>query len=192
MQYSKSFSLSQQLFNISTLRVIVGFLFIFTAAQVHIPIKPVPITMHTAAIMIISLCYNKREAMSSVMSFVILGAMGLPIFSGFSGGPDVMLGTTGGYILGCIACTYIITHLREKFGEGHYIYLVLYTIFGTMALYALGMLQLSYFTGWKNAFIYGVMPFIIPGFFKILFATASIRLIKNISCQKREKSNKIK
>lgn len=190
MQYLSSLSFSQKLFNISTLRIVIGFLFIFTAAQVQIPIKPVPITMHTAAIMIISLCYNKKEAMGSVVSFVVLGSIGLPIFSGFTCGPGVLLGTTGGYILGCIACTYIITHLREKFGEEHYIYLVLYTLCGTVALYTLGVLQLSNFVGFHSAFIYGVMPFIIPGFCKILFATASIRLIK--TCQNKAKSTIVK
>ncbi len=190
MQNAQNFTLSQKLLNISTLRIIVGFMLIATSTQVQIPLKPVPITMHTAAIMIISLCYNKREAMTSVISFVVLGAIGLPIFSGFMGGFDRMLGTTGGYIIGCIACTYIITHLREKCGEEYYIYLVLYPIFGTIALYVLGILQLSYFIGFKNAFIHGMMPFIIPGCFKILFATASIRLIKSVLCKLKDNTLK--
>lgn len=191
MQNSKKLTLTQQLMSISTLKVIIGVILIATSAQVQIPIKPVPITMHTVAIMIVSLCYNKREAMASVISFVVLGAMGLPIFTGFDSGVDYILGKTGGYIIGCIACTYIITHLREKYGETHYMYLVIYTTFGTIALYTLGVLQLSYYIGFGRALIYGIIPFVIPGCFKILFATASIRLI-NISCKSRTGNDKSK
>jgi len=169
-------------FSNSLVHIFLGSIFLFLCAQAQIPLKPVPITLQTAGILIIALCYNKREALSSVLTYITFGAFGLPVFSNFSGGIGVLTSTTGGYIAGFVLCIYIVTSCREKFGDNNIWKLSAYGIVGSASTLVCGVAYLSSFVGFEKAIQLGFLPFIIPGIAKALFVAASVRIInKNIS-----------
>lgn len=162
----------------SKIRIILGIFLLFVCAQISIPLQPVPITFHTVGVMIIALCYNKNEALKAVSYYVGLAAIGFPILTEYYSG---ILRPTGGYTIGFIAATYIITLLREKNGDKSWLQLVCYGMIGTAIIFLFGIAWLSYFVGIIKAIEVGLLPFILTGFLKVLFTGSLTKLIKGRS-----------
>ncbi|NRB10415.1 MAG: biotin transporter BioY [Rickettsiaceae bacterium] len=177
---------SKSILDITIIRILLGTFFIFLSSQVYIPLEPVPINMLTAGVMILALTYKKGESLSSVLLFIILGAIGVPVFAGFSGGMSILTGSTAGYIFGCVVCTYFVANMREKYGEDSWLKLAIYGTLGTIVIFIFGLSYLAYFlVSIKGAIIYGLIPFIGPGIAKILFTASTVRLLKNLNARRR-------
>ena len=67
------------------------------------PLGPVPFTMQTFVLALLPQVMRTRDALFTVMVYLLLGAAGMPVFSGFQGGLGVLMGPTGGYLLGFAA-----------------------------------------------------------------------------------------
>ena len=72
------------------------------SAQVMMPIGPVPFTLQTMVLAMVPAALDPGTAVLSVASYVLLGALGLPVFAGFNGGVGALLGPTGGFLWGFV------------------------------------------------------------------------------------------
>lgn len=73
-------------------------------AQITIPVSPVPFTLQTFFVLLAGLIGGARVGFLSIFIYLIMGAVGLPVFANLRGGWDVFLGPTGGYLTRIILC----------------------------------------------------------------------------------------
>lgn len=151
---------------------------------ISIPLT-VPFTMQTFAIFAaVGLLGGKRGTVS-VLIYILLGALGIPVFAGFSAGVGVLFGATGGYILGFLASALVYWLVTKLFGDKFFI-MIIAMVLGLIVCYAFGtawfMVVYANSTGpigLGAALSACVIPFIIPDLIKIvLAATISNRLSK--------------
>ncbi len=106
-------------------------------APLCIPAGAVPITAATLIIFVVSACTDISFSLPAVLLYITLGAFGLPVFSGFTGGLHILAGVTGGFIIGYIPCTALISLICTKYGEKKFPF-PLSMILGTLILYIFG------------------------------------------------------
>lgn len=140
--------------------IIAGAGFLAIASQVAIPMRPVPMTLQTFAVMFIAMTYGWRLGFGSVLIYLLLGAAGVGVFSGLSSGADIVY--TSGYLFGFLPAVLLGGFLVQR-GWGRNAFTVgLATLLGFVIIFAFGLLVLSFYIGWKAALISGLLPF-LPG-----------------------------
>lgn len=133
----------------------------------------VPVSLATFAIYIVSAVSERRRALVSVALYVLAGAVGVPVFSGFSGGFHVLVGSTGGFLIGYAPCALIIATLARNAAKRPCLYPV-GMILGTAVCYALGTAWFALLSGCgaSAAFAACVVPFVVFDIVKIAVASA--------------------
>ena len=152
--------------------VLGGSLFVTALAQVRIPLPftPVPLTGQTLAVLVIGAALGARKGAASLLVYLLAGLAGLPVFSGGSAGAGIILGPTGGYLIGFVAAAYLIGVLSAR-GMDRRIPTALAAFFaGEVVIYLFGVSWLSLFLGWKGALVGGLLPFIIGDAIKLAAA----------------------
>ncbi|RDW15373.1 biotin transporter BioY [Oceanobacillus chungangensis] len=141
-------------------------------AQVEIPLPLIPISGQTLAVGIAATILGSRQGALAMVCYAAIGAVGLPVFSGFSGGPQVLIGPSGGYIFGFIAAAFITGLILEKTRFTIPIALIA-NIVGMVVTLFFGTIQLKFVLdmSWNAAFIAGVYPFIVVGLIKAYLAS---------------------
>ena len=105
-------------------------------SYISIPLT-IPITLQTFGIFITCLLLGGKRGTSSIILWILLGIIGLPVFSSFKSGISAIIGPTGGYIIGFIF-TGIIMWLYESFYKNNKIFTILTMFFGQIICYTFG------------------------------------------------------
>lgn len=153
-----------------------GACIIAVAAQITIviPITLVPITMQTLAVYFIGCIYERKTAVLSCFVYLLLGAIGLPVFAGFSAGIPALISPTGGYLVALPIMAWVINSLS------HNKWLAL--ILGTVVCYCLGTLWFMFImkVSLVPALSLCVLPFLLGDLFKIIIAGFLVKRIKKV------------
>lgn len=143
---------------------------------IQLTIGPVPFTLQTFGVFAAVGLLGGKLGSISVLVFVILGAVGVPVFAGFSGGPSVIFGVTGGYILGFIFTALIMWLFEKLFGKG-IVSLIISMVIGLAVCYAFGtawfMVAYTRTAGsisLAKSLSLCVIPFIVPDLVKVACA----------------------
>ena len=144
--------------------------------SVPVPAPLIQFTMQTFAIFAVLLTLGGKRGTYAVTAYLLLGAVGAPVFSGFRGGLSVLLGATGGYILGFFFQALLYWLMTVKLGEtlkvkitASVLGLFLCYAFGT-AWYLVLYAQMGKPMGVLTALGYCVFPFILPDLIKLALA----------------------
>lgn len=126
-----------------------------------VPIGPIPISLQSLVVYIIIYVIGMKRGTLAVLLYLLIGLIGLPVFSGFSGGPQKLFGPTGGYLIGFIFVALIAGAIVDRHSENR-IFCFLGLVLSTAFLYALGTAWLAYSAGmtFQAALAAGVLPFI--------------------------------
>jgi len=162
---------------VTTGMLMVGFaLFTALAAQVVIPIpgSPVPITGQTFAVLLAGAALGSRAGAGSQLIYWVLGAAGLPFYSGATGGWEAATGATAGYLVGFIAAAWVIGSLAERGRDRTVDSALPAFLAGNTIIYVFGvtwlLVSVPSITTMAQALTVGFLPFVIGDAIKILAA----------------------
>ena len=145
------------------------------AGPLSIAVGPIPLSLATFAVYLAGAVLGAKRGALAVAVYLLIGLVGVPVFSGFSGGLQKLIGVTGGYLVGYLPCA-LITGLAVKrdAAEVEPLYrLPLFMVLGTAVLYAVGtawfMIQTK--NNLASALMLCVVPFLVGDGIKIVAAT---------------------
>jgi biotin transport system substrate-specific component len=141
--------------------IVSGALLIFVTAQVYIAIKPVPLTGQTFGVLVVGGALGARRGFAAVALYILLGLVGLPFFAEGKGGSAVILGPTGGYIIGFMVAGAVVGRLAELGWDRHLGGSLAMMIVGSVVIYAIGLPWLSAVGGYslQETIAFGLTPF---------------------------------
>ena len=154
------------------------------SAWITVPLGPVPFTLQIFALVFAILVLRPKEAVASVAVYLLMGAVGLPVFSSMRGGIGVLMGPTGGFLWGCmlgaiLAAVLLILSSGKREQRAIAVEATAAVAF-LLVSYMCGWLQLAAVTqmGLSAAFAVGIAPFIVLDAIKIAIAVATARAVR--------------
>ena len=144
----------------------------------------VPFTLQTFGVFVAVGVLGGKRGTLSILVFILLGAIGVPVFAGFSGGIGVLAGTTGGYIIGFLFSALVMWAMESLWGKKPVIQ-ILSMVVGLAVCYAMGTIwfmvvytKTSGAVGLGTVLGWCVIPFIIPDLVKIALAFVLSRRVR--------------
>jgi len=141
-------------------------------AYIIIPLPPVPITLQTLFLYLAAALLGGRLGALSQVIYLLVGIIGLPVFAGGKAGLGVLIGPTGGYLIGFVAGAYVIGKILETVKAPGSAWHVLAMVAGTGVIYLFGACQLMAVAklSVEKALAVGVLPFLLGDALKIAVA----------------------
>ncbi len=166
--------------------VLAGTLLLALSARVQVPFWPVPMTLQTYAVLVLSMLYGSRLGAATVLVYLAEGALGLPVFAG-GGGLAYFLGPTTGYLLGFVPAAFLVGWLAERGWDRSPLWAFIAMGLGTGVIFLAGAAGLAAWFGvgenlgvaaaLQRSVSAGVLPFLPGALFKVLLAAATVPLV---------------
>lgn len=177
---------------ITTSALFVAVMAICSWISIPIPGTAVPINLGTFGVIMTGYILGKKNGVISVLIFLLLGAIGLPVFHGFTGGLGILTGPTGGFLIGYIAlafCSGMSNDLNAKSSINKQVSYILCVLLGEIILYSAGVMYFMTLTkaSLATALLACVLPFLIGDGIKMFFAyvvSARVLRTEQLGCTK--------
>lgn len=159
-------------------RIALGAAALTLCAWIAVP-TPVPFTMQSMAVFTVAALLGPKLGCASVAVYLLLGAVGMPVFSGFRGGVQALLGPTGGYLIGFLLCAFVTGWTAQKSKSGYA--LAMGMAAGILLCYGFGSFWYAFVYadgGIKTIFLTCVLPFLLPDAMKLLISVGLVQRIR--------------
>jgi len=158
--------------------VLIGVLLITLGAYIYfyLPGNPVPFTFQTFGVLLSAGALGFRRGIAASALYLLIGAIGLPVFAGGKHGLDIVLGATGGYLVGFVLASAIVGRLAELGWDRTISGAIGAMLFGSLAIYAVGVpwLAVVAFGGdFSKAYEQGMATFLWWDALKLALAAAA-------------------
>lgn len=160
------------------LLVLTGIALLALAAKIKVPMWPVPITMGTFAVLTLGAAYGPRLGLVTILSYMLVGALGFDVFAGSSAesvGLTYMMGGTGGYLVGYVLATLALGLLARRGWDRSFAKMALALVIGNALIYVPGLFWLGQLYGWDQPILqWGLTPFLIGDVLKLALAAFAL------------------
>jgi biotin transport system substrate-specific component len=165
---------SDRVMRLARIMLFVAFTAVGAQLAVRLPFTPVPVTLQTLFVVLAGLVLGPRDGFYAMSSYLVIGALGAPVFAGFGFGPAAILGPTGGYLIAFPAAALAAGSLprllpgRASAFAG--------AVLGSSLILAMGSLHLALILRMPlvTAFALGAVPFAMGELAKAVVATVLI------------------
>jgi biotin transport system substrate-specific component len=164
--------------NILTILISVAFMALMAQLTLVLPgnLGGIPITGQSLAVLVVGLLFPIEIGAAAVFIYVLLGALGLPVYADGGSGWEALKGGSGGFLVGFILAALVMGWLHRLDWHKSFLKALLAMIIGTTVLLACGITRLSMLYGFEKALEYGFYPFWKGAVVKILLGALLIRL----------------
>lgn len=152
--------------------VLAGSAFIAVAAQISVPMVPVPMTLQTLAILIVGFAYGARLGAATLIAYLGEGAMGLPVFANGGGTLPYMMGPTGGFLLGFVVMALLAGLAADRGLTRSFLPTALVALAASAIIYVPGLIwpALTLGTEWSALWAGWMSPFLAGDALKAVLA----------------------
>lgn len=160
---------------------IAGALCITLASQIRIELgfTPVPITGQTFAVVLWGLLFGSRQGALASVSYLVAGAVGLPVFAGFTALP-ALWGATSGYLIGFIPGAWLAGWLTERIQPRNPLATFGISLTAHLPILIVGSLVMTSFFGFSQLWVLAIAPFLIGDVIKSVAATIVTSTVRNL------------
>lgn len=142
--------------------IVFGTALLTVSAKANLPLPLVPMTLQSLMVLLIGAVYGARLGAATILVYLAEGAIGLPVFSGPTGGLSVLIGPSGGYLAGFVAAAFMVGWFAERGWDRTMLRLFAVMAIGHLIILSLGFawlaLGLEFET--EQAWLVGVVPFL--------------------------------
>jgi biotin transport system substrate-specific component len=150
---------------------ILGTLVLVLAAKTKVELGFVDLSLQTLAVFLVGAVYGMRLGVATVFLYMAEGASGLPVFQGETAGLAYMVGPTGGYLLGFVLAAGIAGWAADRGCDRGVVRFFPMLILAELAILVPGFIWLATIIGPENAWLGGVVPFVVPDLIKVALAS---------------------
>ncbi|MEJ6494361.1 MAG: biotin transporter BioY [Actinomycetes bacterium] len=169
-----SWATKSRIRNVVLVLGLTGFTALSAQVAIPLPFTPVPLTLQTFAVLAGAAALGAERAVLAQVLYIALAVAGTPVLAGGASGREVVVGATGGYLIGFVLASYVVGRISSKGASTKSATTALAFVTGSLVIYTLGAPWLAYTTGntitW--AVINGVVPFLVGDLIKAVAAGA--------------------
>jgi len=158
-----------------------GIALLLLSAKIKVPFYPVPMTLQTLSVALIAAALGPRHAVGAVVGYLLLGLIGIPVFTNTPPSPSGLIyftGPTGGYLAGFVVAAALVGTLCQRGWDRSFSRLWCAMFMGDAAIIGLGVAWLTFGSpglGLDKALAVGLYPFLLGALLKQVLAATLIR-----------------
>ncbi len=154
---------------------------VFSQIAIVLPFTNIPFSLSICAVFLSGLFLKPKYAFLSQISYILIGIIGIPVFSNFSSSISAILSPNGGYILSYPLMSITISLLMHKTKINKIVMCIISTIFSLIICYTMGAIWYHLITGIeiKKVIYITILPFVIVDIIKIILTTTIFKILLN-------------
>ena len=163
--------------------VLAGIVLLTLSAKINVPLPLVPMTLQTLVVLVLGATYGWRLGVATILVYLVVGALGLPVFAGPVGGLAPLTGSTAGFLFGFVVAGFITGWFGERGWDRSVMKMFIAMALGHVVILAMGFWWMAYGRGLgaEKAWAFGVGPFLAGALVKNLLGALLVPMLRRMA-----------